>query len=113
MVEIHGENAEAIPLMNLFTTKKDKLGNPICAKSIIVVLGNLERRIWLREDWCAPVLNLVSARLLVSMACEDGIFLKSGDCKNAFCNRILPKDEICIIKPPSEGHKYQRDATGS
>ena len=34
------------------------------------------------------------------MAVEDGRKLRQGDCKNAFCNGILPDDEICIVKPP-------------
>ena len=100
LVSKYGENAQAIPSMNLFTVKKDKSGNPVRAKSRIVVLGNLERRIWSREDKYAPVLSSISTRLLVSMACQDGRTLKSGDCKNAFCNGILPDDEICIVKPP-------------
>ena len=83
--------------MNLFTIKKNKLGNPIQAKAWIVVLGNLERQIWSKEDKYAPVLNSISARLLVLMAYEDGQSLKSGDCKNTFCNGILPEDKIFIV----------------
>lgn len=61
LIQEHGDNAIAIPSMNLFTVKKDKCGNPVIATSRIVVLGNLERRIWLREDKYAPVLNSISA----------------------------------------------------
>ena len=43
IVKEHGEAAEAILTMNVFTVKKDKEGNPIWAKSWIVVLGNLEK----------------------------------------------------------------------
>ena len=100
LVRIHGDDAVAIPTMNLFTVKNDKEGNPVRAKSRIVALGNLERRIWSREDRYAPVLNSISSRLLLSMAVEDGRRLKQGDCKNAFCNGILPDDEICVVKPP-------------
>ena len=39
-------------------------------------------------------------RLLVSMAAKRRCTLKQGDCKNAFCQGILPPDEITIIKPP-------------
>ena len=34
------------------------------------------------------------------MAVEDGRRLKQGDCKNAFCNGILPEGEVIIAKPP-------------
>ena len=33
------------------------------------------------------------------MAVGDGRRLKQGDCKNAFCNGVLPDDEIYIVKP--------------
>ena len=36
------------------------------------------------------------------MAIQDGRRLKQGDCKNAFCNGILPDDEICIVRPPQD-----------
>jgi len=42
IVEEHGEKCKAIPTMNIVTVKKDNLGNPVRAKSRIVVLGNLE-----------------------------------------------------------------------
>ena len=76
-------------------------GNPNRAKSRIVALGNLEIRVWFREDKYASVLSSTVARLLVSMAVEGGRRLKQVDCKNAFCNGVLPKDEICIVKPPA------------
>ena len=100
LVTKHGNDARAISSMNLFTVKKDKKENLVGGKSQIVVLGNLERRIWSQEDKYAPVLSSISTRLLVSMACQDGPTLESGDCKNAFCNGILPDNEICIVKPP-------------
>ena len=46
------------------------------------------------------MLSATALRLLVLMAVEDGRRLKQGDCKNAFCNGILPDDEVCIVKPP-------------
>lgn len=96
-----GEYARAIPTMNLFTIKPDMEGNPNRAKSRIVALRNLERRMWSREDKYAPVLSGPAARLLTSMAVEDGHKLQQGDCKNAFLNGILPENEICIVRPPS------------
>ena len=100
LLKVHGKDIEAIPTMNLFTVKKDKEGNPIRAKSRIVVLGNHEQRTWTREDRYAPVLSSSAARLLVSMAVDDGCYLKQGDCKNAFCQPELPDDELCIVRPP-------------
>ena len=97
---IHGEKATAISTMNLFTIKPDMDGNPNCAKSRIVALGNLEQRIWSQEDKYAPVLSSTASRLLVLMAVNDGRPLKQANCKNAFCSGILPDDEICIVKPP-------------
>ena len=100
LLKEHGKDIEAIPTMNLFTVKKDKEGNPVRAKSRIVVLGNHENRVWTREDRYAPVLSSSAARLLVSMAVDDGCYLKQGDCKNAFCQPELPDDELCIVRPP-------------
>ena len=100
LVAKHGEAAKAIPTMNLFTVKNDSDGNPVRAKSRIVVLGNLEKRMWEKIDRYAPVINASSSRLLVSMAVEQGRKLKQGDCKNAFCQPEMPEDEITIVKPP-------------
>ena len=87
--------------MNLFTIKPDIEGNPTRAKSCIVAHKNLERRMWSHEDKYTPVLSGPAARLLTSMAVEDGRKFQQGDCKNAFCNSILPDNEICIVRPPS------------
>ena len=66
----------------------------------IVVLGNHEDRIWTKSEKYAPVLRPDTLRLLTSMAVERRRTLKQGDCKNAFCQGILPLDEITIVKPP-------------
>ena len=99
-VRKHGEAAMAIPTMNLFMIKNDKEGNPVRAKSRIVALGNLEKRIWSRGDRYASVLSSTASQLLLSMAVSDGCKLKQGDYKYAFCNGIFPEYEICIVKPP-------------
>jgi hypothetical protein len=39
-------------------------------------------------------------RLIVSMAVEQRRTLQQGNCKNEFCQGMLPLDEITIIKPP-------------
>jgi hypothetical protein len=46
----------AIPTMCILTIKKDKIFNPLCAKSRIVVLGNHEDRVWFKSEKVAPVL---------------------------------------------------------
>ena len=100
LLKTYGDEAAAIPTMNIFTVKKDKENNPVRAKSRIVVLGNHEKRIWSREDRYAPVLSAASSRLLTSMAVQEGRYLKQGDYKNAFYQPELPEDELCIVKPP-------------
>ena len=42
LIAEHGEDAMAIPTMNIFTIKDNKEGNPLRAKSQIVALSNLE-----------------------------------------------------------------------
>ena len=99
-LKMHVGGAKATPTMNLFAIKPDKEGNPARAKSRIAALGGSEQRAWLREGRCTPALSGPAARLLVSMAVEDGRRLKQGDCKNVFCNGILPEDEAITVKPP-------------
>ncbi len=48
-------------------------------------------------------------RLTVSMAVEQHQTLQQGDCKNAFCQSILPPDEIAIIKPPTRDPDAKKD----
>jgi hypothetical protein len=91
---------QAIPTMCVLTIKPDEMMNPHRTKSCIVVLGNHEERIWSKSDKYAPVLCPDTMRLIVSMAVEQQRTLQQGNCKNAFCQGILPPDEITIIKPP-------------
>ena len=90
----------AIPSMCVHTIKRDENGAPARAKSRIVVLGNLEQRLWEKCDRYAPVLQYSSLRLLTSMAIEARRPLKQGDYKNAFVQASLPEDEITIVRPP-------------
>jgi hypothetical protein len=48
---------KAIPTMCVLTVKTDENNRPVCAKSRIVVLGNLEGREWTRPKCHAPVLR--------------------------------------------------------
>jgi hypothetical protein len=43
------------------------------------------------------------------MAVEHRRTLKQGDCKNAFCQGILPADEITIVKPPIGDPDAEKD----
>jgi hypothetical protein len=90
----------AIPTMCVLSTKKDKMLNLLRAKSRIVVLGNHKDRVWTKPEKYAPILHPDMLHVLVSMAIERQCTLKQGDCKNAFCQGILPADEITIVKPP-------------
>ena len=92
---------KAIPTMCVLTIKKDEQLRPLRAKSRIVVLGNHEDRVWSKSDKFAPVLRQDSLRFLTSMAVASRRPLRQGDCKNAFCQGILPVDEITIVRPPS------------
>ena len=61
---------KAIPTMCVLTIKRDENMAPDRAKSRIVVLGNLEGRVWEKSEKYAPVLMYSSLRLLTSMATE-------------------------------------------
>jgi hypothetical protein len=92
---------KAIPTMCVLTIKKNKNLNPLRAKSCIIVLGNHEDRVWSKSDWFAPVLRGDSLCFLVSLAVEKWCPLRQGNCKNVFCQGILPPDEITIMRPPA------------
>jgi hypothetical protein len=91
--------------------KQDENLLPRRAKTQIVVLGNYEDRLWSKSDKFAPVLQSESLCLLVSMVLEKQHPLCQGDCKNAFCQGILPPKEVTIVCPPlgdpgANPHKY-------
>jgi hypothetical protein len=95
--------------MCILSIKKDEMLNPLRAKSRIVVLGNREDRIWTKPEKYAPVLQPDMLRLLVSMAVNCWCTLKQGNCKNAFCQGILPDDKIMIFKPPIGNPGAEKD----
>jgi hypothetical protein len=90
----------AIPTMCVLTIKKDKNLLPLQAKSWIVALGNHENCVWLKSDKFAPVLRGDSLWFLVSLAVQHHRPLLQDNCKNAFCQGILPPDEVTIVRPP-------------
>jgi hypothetical protein len=110
MQQYKKQGCEVVPSMSIFTVKPDEKGEPYRAKARTVVLGNLERRTWTKEDKYAPVLGHLGARLLAAEATSKGRRLKHGDCKNAFCQPDLPDDEIVIVIPP-KGCPYTKIGT--
>ena len=93
---------KAIPTMCvLLTIKKEEQLLPLRAKSRIVVLGNCESHDWSKSDWFAPILRFNSLRFLVSLAVQHRRGLKQRDCENAFCQGILPPEEVTIVRPLS------------
>ena len=65
------------------------------------MLGNHEDHVWSKSDKFAPVLRSNSLRFLVSLAVDKQHPLRQGDCKNTFCQGILPPDEVTIVHPPA------------
>eukprot|EP00804_Cyclotella_cryptica_P021434 CCRYP_005776-RA/>CCRYP_005776-RA protein AED:0.13 eAED:0.00 QI:0/0/0/1/1/1/5/0/1584 len=100
---------KALPSMCVLVIKPDKDGNPVRAKSCIVVLGNFEDRYYTKSQRYAPILKYSSLRLLCSKAVGDKCILKQGDCKNAFCHARLPNDELTLVRPPVGDPEYSKD----
>jgi hypothetical protein len=101
--EKNHSHIQVIPTMNVQTIKKDEVEDPYRAKSRMVALGNFQDRVWEKSEKYAPVLRDKSSRAMTSMAVEMGIREKQGDCKNAFVQSYLPKDETIICRPPKGG----------
>ncbi len=68
---------------------------------------------WTKPEKYAPVLRPDSMRLMVSLAVERRRTLKQGDCKNAFCQGILPDDEVTISSLPLATPMPQKTNIGS
>jgi hypothetical protein len=88
---------QAIPTTCVLTIKRDKNLLPQHAKSWIVVLGNHEDRLWSKLDKFTLVLCGDLLCFLISMAVQKHHCLHQGNCKNAFCQGILPPEEVTII----------------
>ena len=76
-------------------------------------MGNLDPRPWSKSDCFPPVVSLPMVRLLTVLAIHNKRTIKQGDCKFAFIQAALPKNEITIVKPPigcpcSRVRKYWR-----
>jgi hypothetical protein len=86
--------------MCVLTIKREQMFNPLCTKLCIIALGNHKDRIWTKSEKYAPVLHIDLMQLITSLVVEKRRMLKLGNCKNTFCQGILPNDKITIIKPP-------------
>jgi hypothetical protein len=93
----------------MLVIKHDKDGNPVRAKSRIVVLGNHEGRVYEKSQRYAPVLKYSSLCLLVAKAIRAKTKLQQGDCKNAFCNATLPDDKLTVVMPPQGDPANKKD----
>jgi hypothetical protein len=91
---------KAIPTMCILRIKKDENLLPLHAKSHIVVLGNHKDQVLSKRNQFAPVVCQDSLCLLVSLAIQKRCPLCQGDCTNAFCQGVLPKDKITLVRPP-------------
>jgi hypothetical protein len=87
--------------MYVLTIKKNEHLMLLRAKSRVVILGNREGSDWSKSECFAPVLRFDSLRFLVSLLAQHRRGLQQGDCKNAFCQGILPPEETTIIRPSS------------
>ena len=96
---IQHKSGKPLPSMCVLTIKY-KDGYPDRVKSRIVVLGNQQSTTFIPSDTYAPVISQNQFRCLLSIAVQNKRKLKQGDVKNAFCNGILPTNEIVVITPP-------------
>jgi hypothetical protein len=95
---LRGKGApKAIPMMCVLSVKRDENLKPLQEKSRIVVLGNQEDRVWSKCDRFTPVLCSNSLWFLVLLAVKKRSPLCQGDCKNTFCQGVLPPEEVTIV----------------
>ena len=94
-------NLYAIPSMCVQVIKQDSSGRLIRTKSRIVVLGNLDPHQFSKGDCYTPVIPFPLVSLLTSLSVSRNLILQHADCTNAFCYRILPNNELIIVKPPA------------
>ena len=104
-----GHISKAHPSMCVVIIRPDKNGNPVRAKSRIVVLGNFKDCYYTKSQRYAPVLKYSSLCLLCSQAVSDQQVLQQGHCKNAFCHAHLPEDELIVVRPPVDNPSYSKD----
>ena len=97
--KIQHKSGRPIPTMCVLTIKY-KDGYPDRTKCRIVVLGNQQQHTYQKSDKYAPVISQNHFRCLLSLAVKNKRKRRQGDVKNAFCNGILPDNEMVVIKLP-------------
>ena len=97
--KIQHKSGRPIPTMCVLTIKY-KDGYPDRTKCRIVVLGKQQQHSYNKADKYAPVISQTHFRCLLLLAITCKRKLRQGDVKNAFCNGILPEDEMVVINPP-------------
>ena len=95
--------------MCVLVVKPDKYGTPQRAKSRIIVLGNNEDYMYSKSARYAPVLKYLTLCLLTACVCSKHRVLQQADCKNAFCQVILPDDERIAIRQAVGDLAYSND----
>ena len=64
----HTTGKLAIPSMGILSVKKDASGNPLCAKSHIIMMGNHNPMEWSKSECYAPVVALPMVQMLTALA---------------------------------------------
>ena len=101
------QDTKGNPLNVCLSSEKLQIWKPLGTKSQIVVLGNFEDCPYQKYQRYAPVLKYISLRLLTAKAVGYKRILQQGDCKNGFCNAILPDNEVTVIRPPIGDPDFQ------
>ena len=83
---------------------------PLIAKYCIVVLWNVEDRLYQKSQSYAPVLKYISLRLLTTRSVREKHILQQGDCKNKLWNETLPDNKVTVICPPNGDPAFNTDA---
>ena len=86
-----------MPCMAIAVIKYDGEGNPVRAKYRICALGNLDPNNWSKSECFAPVMSQLELRLMIALAVKNGVFPKTGDITQAFCQSVLPDNEKYIL----------------
>ena len=97
--KIQHKSGRPIPSMCVMTIKY-KDGYLHRTKCRIVVLGNQQQHNFSKSDKDAPVISQNQFRCLLSIAVSKQRKLCQGDVENAFCNGVLPDNEMVVNKLP-------------
>ena len=96
-----------IPTKSIHKWKYNLDGIPIRPNSRVVVQGFYEDDTG--ADKAAPVAFMESVHLLISIAAQQGLFLKQADIKTAFLHARTPVDAAPIYVIPPKGFECSSD----